>query len=226
MSSTLAAIFDMDGVLVDSYQAHFRTWQRLAQEHGFEYSEAMFARGFGRTGREAVAADWPQRDLSPQQIDEIVRRKEQYYRELIGSDFPAMDGAAELIRELKNAGFRVAVGSSGPRENVELAVERLSLSPLLDAQVTGDDVTRGKPDPQIFLLAAERMEVRPSQCVVIEDAPVGVEAAHAAGMKCAGLASTGHQPEDLREAEMVVPTLRDLSPSQLRALIQPRDPNR
>ena len=96
------------------------------------------------------------------------------------------------------AGFRVAVGSSGPAENVQLAIERLGVGRLLSATVTGNDVKRGKPDPQVFLTAAARMQVPPVRCVVVEDAPVGVEAAHRGGMRAVAIASTGRTVEQLR----------------------------
>jgi beta-phosphoglucomutase len=123
-----------------------------------------------------------------------------------------MEGAVELIESLVHAGFRVAVGSSGPAENVQLSIEQLRVGRLLSATVTGDDVKRGKPDPQVFLIAAERMCVPPARCVVVEDAPVGVEAARRGGMRVIALASTGRTVEQLRAADLVVNSLRELSP--------------
>ncbi len=158
-----AAIFDMDGVLIDSYRAHFESWRRTAVERGRVYTEEQFAAGFGRTSREVIAEQWEGHGerLSDEQIARIDERKEGLFREIIAADFPAMAGAVELIESLVRAGFRVAVGSSGPRENVQLAIERLGIGKLLSAAVTGHDVKRGKPDPQVFLIAAERCGVAP-----------------------------------------------------------------
>src|SRR5580704_13113560 len=109
-----AVLFDMDGVLIDSYRAHFESWRRVAREHSRDYTEAQFAAGFGRTSREVIAEQWQGEPLSDERIAEIDRRKEAIFREIISGDFPAMDGAFELIESLVRAGFRVAVGSSGP----------------------------------------------------------------------------------------------------------------
>jgi len=214
-----AALFDMDGVLIDSYQAHFESWRRVAAENGRVYTEDQFAAGFGRTSREVIADQWHGEALSDARIGEIDRRKEWLFREIISQNFPAMPGAVELIESLVRAGFRLAVGSSGPTENVELAIERLGIGSLLSGVVTGHDVKRGKPDPQVFLIAAERLNVPHRRCVVVEDAPVGVEAAHRGGMRAIALASTGRTVEQLREADVVVKSLRELSPERFDALL-------
>jgi beta-phosphoglucomutase len=223
-----AAIFDMDGVLIDSYRAHFESWRRAAAERGRVYTEEQFAAGFGRTSREVIAEQWQLggqgegqgERLSDDEIARIDERKEWLFREIIGADFPAMARAVELIESLVRAGFRVAVGSSGPRENVQLAIERLGIGKLLSAVVTGHDVKRGKPDPQVFLIAAERCGVAPGRCVVIEDAPVGIEAARRGGMHVIGLASTGRTVEQLRAADLVVTSLQELSPHNFWQVLQ------
>jgi beta-phosphoglucomutase len=227
-NATQAAIFDMDGVLIDSYQAHFESCLRAAAELGRVYTEEQFAAGFGRTTREVIAEQWQlagqlggQRELlSDEQIARIDERKEWLFREIIGANFPAMAGAVELIESLVRAGFRVAVGSSGPRENVQLAIERLGIGKLLSAAVTGHDVKHGKPDPQVFLLAAKQCGVAPEQCVVVEDAPVGIEAARRGGMHVIGLASTGRTVEQLQAADLVVTSLHELSPHKFWQVLQ------
>ncbi len=218
----LAVIFDMDGVLVDSYQAHWQSWHFMADELGKGLTEAQFVSTFGRTSREIIAEHWGASALSPQEIADFDRRKEALYREIVSRDFPAMDGAATLLRDLHEAGFRLAVGSSGPPENVALAVERLGAGPCFDALITGKDVTRGKPDPQVFLVAAQRLGVAPADCAVIEDAPVGIAAANAAGMVSIALLSTGHTAESVRAARLVVRSLRELSPARIAGLIAQR----
>ena len=219
---TLGVIFDMDGVLVDSYQAHWQSWHFMADELGKGLTEAQFVSTFGRTSREIIAEHWGANSLTPEEIAEFDRRKEALYRELVDRDFPAMDGASELIRALSGAGFRLAVGSSGPPENVALAVERLGAGQYFNTLVTGRDVTRGKPDPQVFLLAAERMGVAPADCAVVEDAPVGIAAANAAGMASIALLSTGHTAESVKAAKLIVNSLRDLSPERIAGLIGTR----
>ena len=224
MNLSLAVIFDIDGVLIDSYEPHFESWRRIAGQHGVDYTEAMFAKGFGRTSREIIAEDWDLPNLSSEEISAIDQAKEAAYREIVADNFPAMPGASELVRVLHEAGFKIAVGSSGPRENVELAIEQLGIRPYLGAAISGQDVTRGKPDPQIFLRAAETLGVPPGNCAVIEDAPAGLEAARAAEMVCVGFPSTGHSPADLLAADLVITQLADLSPNVMRDLINQPQP--
>jgi beta-phosphoglucomutase len=219
-AETFGVIFDMDGVLVDSYHAHFQSWRELAAELGVQVTEADFARHFGRTSREIVEAYWGPGRFTDAEIAELDRRKESYYRRIISQNFPEMPGVRSLLSQLKVAGFRLAVGSSGPPENVKLVLEKLEALPIFDAVVTGVDVTRGKPDPQVFLLAAQRLQLPPRHCVVIEDAPVGIRAAHAAGMAAVGLVSTGRDRQTLAEADLIINSLEELSPNRLRDLIR------
>jgi beta-phosphoglucomutase len=216
----LAVIFDVDGVLIDSYAPHYESWREIATGHGVDYTEAMFAKGFGRTSREIVAEQWGRADLAPEQVRAIDDAKEAAYRRIVADAFPGMPGARELVAALRAAGFRVAVGSSGPPENVDLAIEKLGLGPYLGAKVTGRDVTRGKPDPQVFLIAAEKLGVPPARCAVVEDAPAGVAAAKAAGMACVGFPSTGRTREDVAKADLIITGLADLSPETFRGLIE------
>jgi beta-phosphoglucomutase len=212
-----AVIFDMDGVLVDSYRAHFESWRRLYGELGVEYSEAAFAADFGRTSRDILRRTLGD-DLTDTRIRALDERKEALYRNNIRANFPAMDGAVELIDALWADGFLLAVGSSGPTENIALSLEKLRRGEKFAAAATGADVTRGKPDPQVFQLAAERLGVGPSSCCVVEDAPHGVEAARRAGMTCIALTGTASR-EQLAHADRIVDGLRELNPVLIRDLI-------
>jgi len=217
-----AVIFDMDGVLVDSYRAHFESWETLAAEHGIAFPEDHFARTFGRTSRDIIRMTWGGRAIGDAEIQELDARKERLYRAIIARDFPAMDGATELVSALRTDGFRLAVGSSGPPENVDLVLEHLGGRRLFDAVITGMDVERGKPDPQVFLLAANRAGVEPRASVVVEDAPPGIEAASRAGMASVALLSTGRIREEFGSVrpDLIVQSLRELTPARLRMLIE------
>ena len=210
-------IFDMDGVLVDSYRAHFASWRSLYGELGVDYSEEAFAADFGRTSRDILRRTLGD-DLSEEQIPALDGRKEALFRDILRDAFPAMDGAVELIDALCADGFLLAVGSSGPPENIGLALEKLGRAEKFAAVVTGLDVTRGKPDPQVFQLAAERLGLPADSCAVVEDAVHGIEAANRARM--AGIALTGTTTRDqLGHAELIVDSLRDLTPEIIRRLI-------
>ena len=219
MASPQAVIFDVDGVLVDSYHAHYQSWQLACHERGMKMTQDQFVATFGRTSREIIVELWGDKFRTPAAVAQLDDRKEELFRDILRSDFPGMDGAAELIDDLHQAGFRLAVGSSGPPDNVNLVLDQLQRRAAFHGVVTALDVQRGKPDPQVYLLGAERAGVAPQYCVVIEDAPVGVAAAHAAGMKCIAIASTGRVPKSLQAADMVVDSLRELDSLRVVALL-------
>lgn len=205
-----AVIFDMDGVLVASGPAHAASWRMVARRHGIELTEERFRETFGRTSRDIIRLVWG--DLPEREVARIDEEKEGVYRELISGVVPLMIGAREVLAGLRRAGYALAVASSGPRENIALVLRETKLESAFQAVVTGFDVQRGKPAPDCFVLAAQRLNVSAERCVVVEDAPVGVEAALAAAMKVIGLAGT-HPGARLREsgAQVVVERLSDIS---------------
>ena len=215
-----AVIFDVDGVLVDSYQAHFESWKRLFSDLGHDYTEDAFRANFGRTSGE-ILDEWSRRhavNWDQAMIRALDDRKEALYREVISENFLAIDGAEELIQGLHADGFDLAVGSSGPPENVEVVLKRLAGAEKFSAVVSRTDVARGKPDPEVFLLGAQRLGLPPSACAVIEDAAPGVAAANAAGMASIALVGTT-TAEHLAAANLVVDSLRELNPVVIRNLI-------
>jgi beta-phosphoglucomutase len=219
MDHTLAVIFDMDGVLIDTYQAHFQSWQQMAAESGVSMTEPQFAQSFGRTSREIIGSLWGPGRFQAAEIARLDARKEELFRRIIAADFPRMPAARELLVALHRAGFLLAIGSSAPPENVDLALDRMEAESLFEAVVTGQDIRRGKPDPQVFLTAAARLRVPPEWCAVVEDAPAGIAAALAAEMTAIGLASTGRTRAELAAAHLVVDSLRELSPAVIEDLI-------
>jgi beta-phosphoglucomutase len=217
----MGVIFDMDGVLVDSYQAHYESWKRAAEHRGVTMSEADFARTFGRTSRDIIETLWPGRFSADEQRS-FDAEKETSYRDVLceSEPFPAMVGATELIASLNEAGFRLAIGSSGPPENVELIQHCLSGGDLFEATVSRREVKRGKPEPDVFLIAAEKLGLAPERCAVIEDAVPGVDAARRAGMVAIGLTGTTTRQKLSAFADLVVDSLRDLSVEAIARLIE------
>lgn len=212
-----AVIFDVDGVLVDSYAPHEESWLRAAREAGVEMTRAQFAKTFGRTSREIIREFWGD-GLSAAEMRAIDDHKEALYREAVRHDFPVMDGAVGLIDDLHAAGFRLGVGSSGPPENVELAVRCLDRADFFETVVTGYDVTHGKPHPEVFQIAGQRLGVPPLRCAVVEDAVAGVAAANAAGMTSIALVGTTSR-EALTDAQLVVDSLREVTPQVVEELL-------
>lgn len=201
-----AVLFDMDGVLVDSYMPHLDSWRMLADEVGVQITEAQFAETFGRTSRDIIRMLFG--DTDDARVRAYDDRKEALYRDIVRGRIPEMPGATALIRQLADRGIAMAVGTSGPRENIELVCEELGWNAWLKVKVTGADVERGKPDPEIFLAAASKLGVAPGDCVVIEDAPAGIEAAKRGGMRCIGLTTT-HAATSLGQADRVVDSLAE-----------------
>ncbi|RIK85923.1 MAG: haloacid dehalogenase [Planctomycetota bacterium] len=218
MSEQLAVIFDVDGVLTDSYRQHYASWQRMFGEIGVAFTDEQFRSTFGRTNRD-IFAELYRGEMTLQRVRELGDRKEALYREIISGDFAPLAGAVELIDALSAAGFKLAVGSSGPPENVALTLKLLGRADRFSAAVTGADVIHGKPDPQVFRLAGERLNVPPERCAVIEDAPQGVEAANRAGMTSIAVLGTTTR-DRLSHARLVVDSLRELSPRIIADLIR------
>ncbi len=216
-----AIVFDMDGVLVDSYGAHYDSWRRLAEAHGLEITEKQFAETFGMTSREIIHNLWPG-TADEREIELWDSEKEQYYRDILQQDFPQMDGAAELIESLHEAGFAMAIGSSGPSENVRVVMEKLTGAKYIAATVDGHEVSHGKPDPEVFLTAAKKLGVAPQDCAVLEDAVAGLQAARNAGMVAIGITGTAQRETLAPCAELVVDSLRQLNPELIGQLIDTR----
>ena len=214
-SRPFGVIFDMDGVLVDSADAHWESWRRLAQENRRTATRKLFAATFGRQNRDIVPILFG--EVSAAKMQALSERKEALYRDLIRGHPPVVPGAVELIRSLFAAGAVLAVGSSGPRANIDLVLGAMGVIDAISVVVSADDVTRGKPDPQVFQLAAERLGLPPGRCIVIEDAPAGVLAAKAAGAHA--VAVLIHHPRcAFPQADCLVDRLSDLSVPRLRAI--------
>ena len=214
----LGVIFDMDGVLVDSAEAHYKAWRLLGEEVGTFHPLELFRKTFGMHNREIIPL-WLGPGLPPDEVERLSVRKEALYREVAASTLRPLDGALELVEDLVREGFLLAVGSSGPQENVELALGILGVRKHFAAFSTAGDVSQGKPHPEVFLKAMEKLGLVPSCCAVIEDAPQGVEAGLRAGARVIGVASTRH-PSELMGAHLVVGSLREIDAGRVRRLIE------
>lgn len=212
-----ALIWDLDGVIVDSSEQHRRSWQMLAAETHITFTDEDFWRTFGRSNAAIIPLFWGEQ-LSREQIDALADRKEVYFRELLKGHLHALPGALELMQAARTAGVKQSLASSAPTANIEVISAELGLHRWLDAFVSGDRLPRGKPAPDIFLLAAERLGVAPAQCVVIEDAPAGVVAASAAGMRCLAVTNS-HPAASLAGADRIVDSLAGVHLADLEAMM-------
>jgi beta-phosphoglucomutase len=219
-SSPGAVIWDVDGTLVDTAELHFRAWVDLCRDLGYDFTRADFAATFGRRNPEIIRYLFGDR-FDAATIDDLGNRKEELYKAAARRGVSLLPGARELLEGLHAAGFRQAIGSSAPRGNVDLILEMTGSARFFDAISSAEDAQRGKPDPQVFLVAAEKLGVPPRRCVVMEDAVAGVEAAKAGGMRCVGVTFVGHHPDEaLRRAgaDLIVKTLTDVSVEAVRRL--------
>ena len=203
-----AAIFDLDGVIVDTAKYHYLAWKRLAHELGFDFTETDNERlkGVSRVRSLEILLEIGGLTVDETVRSELAARKNDWYvdyiRNMDASEI--LPGAAEYLQGLRIRGVRIALGSAS--KNAPLILERLGISSLFDAVVDGNKVSKAKPDPDVFLCAAQTLKIPPGDCVVFEDAEAGIEAAHRAGMTAVGIG----KPSLLKEADAVVAGLHQL----------------
>jgi beta-phosphoglucomutase len=206
-------IWDMDGTLVDTAELHFAAWGAVCRENNRPFTRADFATTFGCRNPEIVAYLFGDR-FSEADVARLGDRKEVLYRAAAAKGVDLLPGVRTLLESLHQAGAKQAIGSSAPRANLQLILQLTGIAPLLDAVVSMEDTDRGKPDPQVFLVAAQKLGLPPAHCAVVEDAVAGVQAAKAGGMKCIAVRFVGHHPEaKLREAgaDRVVKSLAEVT---------------
>jgi len=201
-----AVIWDMDGVIADTAEQHYQSWVFAFQKVGASFSPADFKAHFGQRN-DIIIRDAVGTRANPDLIQSIAEDKEVYFRDHAAGRTIAFPGVIELLDRLERLGILSGLASSAPLENILLILKELKIEIYFRAIVYGLEVTQGKPNPQPFLLAAQKLGVEPAHCLVIEDAVAGVTAARSAGMKCIAVTNT-HSAKDLAAADMVVSTLQ------------------
>lgn len=208
-----AFLWDLDGVIIDSGVDHFESWRQALAAHGVPYTEEQFASFFGMRDdliiRRVMGPTVPEAT-----VHAIAEEKERLYRRFVVGAARTFPGVLPLLSIMKQSGYRIALGTSAPMENVNAVLPQLQLSETFDAIVCGQDAREGKPSPEIYLRAAERLGAEPSDCVVFEDSPHGIEAARRAGMKCVAVTNT-HPAEELTSADRVVGSMEEIDLVQL-----------
>jgi len=190
-------LWDLDGTLVDSEDYHWRSWQHAMAADGLPVTFDQFRATFGQRN-ESILRGWLGPDAPLDRISRIADAKEVEYRRLAAAlGLTPLPGAAEWLVRLQAAGWKQAIASSAPRLNVDVMLRALHLERYFDAIVSSEDVTVGKPDPQVFLAAATRLDVPAARCIVVEDAAAGIEAARRAGMRSIGVSRTATLSADV-----------------------------
>lgn len=204
-----AALFDWDGVVIDSASAHELSWEQLADETGYLLPADHFLKGFGKRN-EVIFPDVLGWTSDPEEIRVLSLRKEELYRDIVANEgVNVLPGVRTYLKSLQDAGIPCVVGTSTQRANVELIFDREDMGGFFSDVVASEDVTKGKPDPEVFLIAARKAGKDPEDCVVFEDAVYGIQAAIAGGMKSVGVLTT-HADKGLPEADREVRQLDEL----------------
>ena len=214
----IGAIFDWDGVVIDSSAHHEESWERLAKETGYQLPPGHFKKGFGMKN-EFIIPNLLNWTTDPVEIGRLSLRKEALYREIVLEwGLKPLAGVVVWLNQLREAGIPCAIGSWTHRLNIETGLASIGLKDRFQVIITAEDVSHGKPDPEVFLKAASRLSMPPESCVVFEDALVGIEAAHRGGMKVVAVATT-NPIELLKDADLAVHQLGELNVARLRELI-------
>ena len=201
-----AVLWDMDGTLLDSADYHWCAWRETLAVEGFELTRELFAESFGRRNDATLRAYFGE-EFPLSEVERIGAIKEARYRDMVRTcGVELLPGVGRWLARLKEDGWRQALASSASLLNVETILGGLNITDVFDAIVSAEDVQTGKPDPEVFLVAAARVSAPPSRCVVIEDAPAGIEGARLAGMRTIGVQSS----HTLLTADIVVRTLDEL----------------
>jgi beta-phosphoglucomutase len=216
-STPRAVLWDLDGTLVDSAEHHWIAWRDVMAQEGHPVTHGAFTSSFGHRN-DAILRGLLGHDISDEEVERIGGAKEALYRRFVKErGLGALPGALGWIERLQKEGWRQAVASSAPAANIVAAVAAIGVASFFDALVSADEVGAGKPDPAVFLAAAARLGVPPARCVVVEDAPSGLEGARRAGMRSIGVLSPHHTA---LVADLVVGSLDDLPPEAFVTLIE------
>jgi beta-phosphoglucomutase family hydrolase len=213
-----AVIWDMDGVIADTVDYHYLAWKDAFAKKGIDYTREEFMRHFGQRN-DTIIKDAMGDAVTPADLITIHAEKQADYRRRVAGHIRALPGAVTLIRALKEQGIKQAIASSAPPENIAIILRGLGIEDCFQAIAWGTEVPEGKPSPQIYLLAADRLGIKPDNCVVFEDAIAGVDGAKRAGMKCAAVTNS-HPESKLQQADLIVATLEAVSVADLAALFR------
>ena len=215
MSAGRAVLWDMDGTLIDSEEFHWIAWRDTMANEGFTITRKQFLSSFGQRN-DSILPRWLGA-ATPERIERIANAKEEQYRQLIRTNgISPLPGVVHWVRRLHIAGWLQAIASAAPRANIEAILQALSATHVFQGMVSAEDVRHGKPEPEVYLLAAARIGVPPERCVVVEDAVAGIEGARRAGMKSVGVNRNGaHLP-----ADVVFQSLELLDPNTFEMLLE------
>jgi len=211
-----AVVWDLDGVIADTGVYHYQAWRDVFKKRGVAYTRAEFMPYFGRRHDAIIKSVLGDR-LPQKEIDAITEEKQLDYRRRVADHIQGLPGAVALIKSIYEHHISQAIASSAVPENIAIILGGLGIIGRFQAIVHGMEAKEGKPSPQVFVLAAEKLKVKPARCLVIEDAIAGVAAARSAGMKCLAVTNS-HPQEKLKDADLIIESLEKVSVTDLQKL--------
>jgi beta-phosphoglucomutase len=203
MSELKAVLFDLDGTLLDNNEFHLKAWKQYLEESGKKISDEDFKENIsGRTNKDAIEHVYD-KQMSEEEASEYYLKKEEIYRKMYEPEIAPINGLIDFLKELKERNITMAIATSGIPVNIDFMFDHVPIKEFFSEIVKAEDISKGKPDPEIFLKTAQALNIPAENCIVFEDSTSGVEAGKAAGMKVVALTTT-HTPEELNKADLVI----------------------
>ena len=218
MRELKAAIFDLDGTLLDNNEVHLKAWKKYLQESGIELSDEEYKEKIsGRTNLDAVQQIY-KKEMPEEEASKYYLEKEKIYRKMYEPEIAGIAGLEEFLKELKEHGVTMAIATSGIQVNIDFMFDHVPIKHYFKEVINSADIDKGKPDPEIFLKTAGVLKIAPENCIVFEDSISGVAAGKAAGMKVVALTTT-HTPDELENADLVIKDYTELTYERLKSII-------
>lgn len=213
-----AVIFDMDGVLADNNPWHIRAWMEFAARYGRKITPADVTSRFGYTNQDYISFLFG-RAIDKEEADRLGEEKERIYREMYKKEMNPLSGLVSFIESLHASGIGIGLGTSAPVSNVGFVLDGFGIRKYFSVMIDASQISKGKPDPEIYLLAADKLGVPSCNCLVFEDSVYGVEAGKRAGMKVAGVL-TSHQPDELKNADLLVRDFTEMTAKRVYEILK------
>lgn len=207
-----AVIFDMDGTMIDNTPFHREAWLEFCRRHNISLTEEEYMQKISGSNNRAILNNLFGRELDQKEFEEFEQEKESLYRELYKPNLKEVPGFKLLLNDLFQKGLRIGVATTSPKENRIMAIETLNIKNFFTFIAGPEHISQGKPHPEIYLLAAEKLGVEPDKCLVFEDTPSGVASAKGAGMTVIGVL-TGHNREELNLADDYIKDFTEIETS-------------
>jgi len=215
-----AVVFDMDGVIADNMFYHRKAWEKFFQKYNPDMDIDEFIQHLGKPNKDLLTMLFGN-TMTAEKIKDLGKEKEALYRKIYAPEVAPLPGFIPFLRSLKKTGVKTAVATAAPKDNLDFLLEHIDMKEKFEALIDVSEVTKGKPDPEIYLKAAEKLDFLPESCLVFEDSLAGIQAARNAGMKVIGVATT-NPPEKLQHTDLVIHDFTEISLEKIFALMTPQ----